>query len=125
MTLEKRNAHDGCTCGRRLPISGPTNCPPHASQNPLLLRATVTDRGGGQPSTSAGTDSDGFAPPAARPVALPPPAPRRGRVPFEIGCSPADWMRLTRKEKDLAGEMRPPEEEPQPARSCQAGGPSL
>ena len=42
---------------------------------------------------------------AAKPVAVPVagPAPRRGKVPFEIGYSQVDWIQLTRSDADLAG----------------------
>lgn len=84
-------------------------------QNPLLERATVVDRtsSGAAASTSGvaaedgggGVDDMGAA--LGKPVVLSRHqrvAPvRRKRVPFEIGHSPVDWVRLTKSGADLAG----------------------
>lgn len=74
-----------------LDFSFPVLPPPKV---PLTARATVTDRSAPQGETSR--------PAAPAAVALADAA-KRNRVPLEKGFSQVDWIRLTRKEADLAG----------------------
>lgn len=82
----------------RLPAPPADTSPPACrAQSPLLAKATVTDRSGDA------DDDMGAGPSKPKPVPAGG-APRRGKVPFEIGYSQVDWIQLTRTHPDLAGE---------------------
>ncbi|KAL6785995.1 CYB3 [Auxenochlorella protothecoides x Auxenochlorella symbiontica] len=66
---------------------------PLPARNPLLERSTVTDSSAGSLAapSAVGVPASGAA---GRP---------RKKLPFQIGCSPMDWLRLSRSKADLSG----------------------
>lgn len=88
-----RGAGRGATRSLARPDTPDPDSAPACPQNPLLERSTVTDSSAGSLAapSAVGVPASGAA---GRP---------RKKLPFQIGCSPMDWLRLSRSKADLSG----------------------